>query len=861
MTPLATHRFRRLTAAAALFWALLTLSFGAGELLRLIAAPKLPISVYTFAGNTVVQFATETAQSSGVGLGDRVLRVDGEPAENWFRNPAHEVLWQGVPNVYEVEKYDGRVVMVPLGPGPSSDGNFRAIAFDAWMIAVGLVFLGMGLWVWRARKDRTEAWAFLLFCALMAAQLFLIRASSLGWSYIAATVNPCFVAAATFHFITTFPMEPAWVLRRPGLRAAPYLLAFYLGGLVLFQDFLHVPHALLSWGIFAFTNGVCVLALVSFAIERRKVRAGGEGLVADRSDVILLAALVSYLPIAVNLFAQIFLRTAFPVALALGWLFVMPIAAAYAILRKRGLFELRQVAKSSASYGVASLSITGLFALLIYFSYSAVFGASLQKRSAWIEGAFIVFAILLFNPVRMRLQNLVDRVFDHNRARYRRAVKEISDALVSMLSIQEIVRRILSTLTDTMGVERAMVLLFDENKKALRCISAQGDWSMEALEFRIAAEHPLVDQLWNRREEFSRLDFDDDFDVNEREACRDVFDRLGVKLVIPILFGVELLGVIAVGEKVSGDRFVADDRQLLKTLANQSAIAIENAKAYDDIARLNENLEQRVEERTRELRETQAQLIQNEKMVSLGQLVAGVAHELNNPIGYVHANLQLIEDYVRKLEDPSLSDEKRAQAKDALERLVARSREGTQRVKAIVEDLRTFSRLDLAEVQEADLHECIERTISLVEHRLKAGIRIVRDYGELPRVRCFVGRINQVFMNLLVNACDALGGSGEIRIKTRALADGVVLEFSDTGPGIPKEIQNRLFEPFFTTKAVGQGTGLGLSISHSIIESHGGKISVCSTPGSGTTFRIELPLDIPHEVLQKNVVLHSRSVG
>ncbi len=861
MTPFVRHHFRRFSAGAALFWALLAMVISLGELLFFQGSPRLPLNVYTFSGNTIVQSLSETAKSSGISLGDRVVRVDGEPAERWFRNSAYEVLWKGVPNVYEVEKYDGREAVVPLGPSSSTDKSVTAIVFDVWMFGVGLVFLGMGIWVWRARKDRPEAWAFLLFCSFAAAQLFLVRATSLGWLYIAASINPCFVAASTFHFITTFPMEPAWVRRRPGLRAAPYLIAAYFASLVVFQDFLNAPYALLSWSIFLFVNGVCILALVSFAVERRRARIMGDGLASDRSDVILLAALVSYLPIGVNLFAQVFLHTAFPVAFALGWLFVMPVASSYAILRKKNLFELRQVAKTSASYGAASLSITGLFALLIYFSYSVVFGTNLQKRSAWIEGVFIVFAILLFNPVRMRLQNLVDRVFDHNRARYRRAVKEVSDALAAMISIQEIVRRILWTLTEAMGIERAMVLLFDEQRKELRSVAAQGDWSAEALAFQISSEHPLIDQLWNRREEFSRLDFDDDFDPTERRACHAVFDALQIKLIVPILFGVELLGIIAVGEKLSRERFVADDRQLLKTLANQSAIAIENAKAYEDIAKLNASLEQRVEERTRELRDTQAQLIQNEKMVSLGQLVAGVAHELNNPIGYVHANLQLIEDYVQKLEDPTLSDENRARAKDALERLIARSREGTQRVKSIVEDLRTFSRLDLAEVQETDLHECIERTISLIEHRLKAGIQIVRDYGELPRVRCFVGRINQVFMNLLVNACDALDGQGKILIKTRTTPVGVVIEFSDTGPGIPKEIQNRLFEPFFTTKAVGKGTGLGLSISHGIIASHGGKISVHSTPGSGTTFRIELPLDIPQELLQKHEMSSLRDLA
>ena len=218
-----------------------------------------------------------------------------------------------------------------------------------------------------------------------------------------------------------------------------------------------------------------------------------------------------------------------------------------------------------------------------------------------------------------------------------------------------------------------------------------------------------------------------------REACRDVFDTLEVELLVPIVYGLELLGVIAVGRKLSGDRFVVEDRQLLRTLANQSAIAIENAKAYDEIAELNSTLEARVEQRTRELGETQAQLVQSEKMASLGQLVAGVAHELNNPIGFVHANLQLLEEQTRqdrrgRARQPRVAEGPRGRSK----KLLVRSREGTARVKKIVEDLRTFSRVDHAELQEVDLHDGIERTLSLMEPRLKDGIRVVKQYGELP---------------------------------------------------------------------------------------------------------------------------------
>jgi signal transduction histidine kinase len=560
----------------------------------------------------------------------------------------------------------------------------------------------------------------------------------------------------------------------------------------------------------------------------------------------LLGAVVSFLPASVAVLAESWVSP-FPWHLGFVSFFVFPLAVAYGIVRKQ-LFEIRMVAKSSAAYGAVTLAITGVYAFLITFADAVVTRVNVNARSPWFSLAFLFGAILAFNPLRDRMQGLVDRLFDRDHALYRRAVREISEAMVSMLSTKEVVDRILLALTETMGVERAVVLLQEEERGQLAPAASRGEWEEDALALAIPLDHPLCGRLLRRRDAVARGDFDDEPDLEVRELCRDVFDQLEIELVVPIPFGADLLGAIGVGHKLSGDRLTAEDRQLLMTLANQSSIAIQNARAFDEIADLNATLEARVDERTHELHEAQAQLMHSEKMRSLGQLVAGVAHELNNPIGFVHANLQLLQEYMRKLLAAQRAGEDTARIEAAIDKLLARSREGTERVTKIVQDLRTFSRMDQAELAEVDLNEEIDRTLTLMEPRLRDGIEVERDYAELPRVRCYAGQLNQVFMNLVMNACDALDGKGRIRIRTRprggigAPAGGVRLEFRDDGPGISPDVQARIFEPFFTTKPVGQGTGLGLSISYSIVERHGGRMLVGSAPGAGTTFVIELPL-------------------
>ncbi|AJX33681.1 histidine kinase [Burkholderia oklahomensis] len=264
-----------------------------------------------------------------------------------------------------------------------------------------------------------------------------------------------------------------------------------------------------------------------------------------------------------------------------------------------------------------------------------------------------------------------------------------------------------------------------------------------------------------------------------------------------------------------------------------------------------------------QLEETHVQLLQSEKLASIGQLAAGVAHEINNPIGFVNANLNTLKGWVQGLLDVIAVQEAmtRALAADARAPLAAASRDvdldyvrgdimalidesidGAMRVRRIVCDLRDFSRPSGDEWTFADLHAGLESTLNVVHNELKYKAEVVREYGGLPLVECNAAQLNQVFMNLLVNAAQSIEARGTITIRTTHDADTASISIADTGVGIPGDVIGRIFDPFFTTKPVGRGTGLGLSISHGIVEHHGGRIDVESRVGRGTTFTITLPV-------------------
>lgn len=398
-------------------------------------------------------------------------------------------------------------------------------------------------------------------------------------------------------------------------------------------------------------------------------------------------------------------------------------------------------------------------------------------------------------------------------------------------------------------------------------------------------------------------------DAGIRELLRE--QGLWSLLAVPLETRSGKIGAIACQNYHNARPWSDDEVELLQSVAIQLAIALDQAELYQQTQTAKEIAQAKAEELQKaleDLKKTEVQLIQSEKMSSLGQMVAGVAHEINNPVNFIHGNLNYLQDYVKDLLElvemyqqeypqPTLTIQKAIEDIDLhfliedLPQVLNSMRMGTERIQEIVQALRNFSRLDEAQMKSVDIHSGIESTLLILRDRLKAKpgyptIEVIKEYGNLPKIECYAGQLNQVFMNLLANAIDALENAVETgligersptiwirtelsqananpQIKPPLFANAgqngnqpgkqepmdplnserAIVRIIDNGSGIPEELQKRLFDPFFTTKPVGKGTGLGLSISYQIIvEKHRGKLECISTLGSGTEFVISLPV-------------------
>ncbi|MGK7925580.1 MAG: AAA family ATPase [Spirulina sp.] len=426
------------------------------------------------------------------------------------------------------------------------------------------------------------------------------------------------------------------------------------------------------------------------------------------------------------------------------------------------------------------------------------------------------------------------------------------------------IANLMQVLRENAGAQTAALMLFREETLMLEAKVA--DEEGEAIEaVPVAESHAIPLAIVNTVKRAQKTLVLDDAG-REPAYAKDAYLQKHQPrsiLCLPLQDSGRTIGILYLENNQTAGVFTGDRVEILSLLCAQAAITLENARLYQQAQQA-----LKLEQEIHELQRTQLHLIQSEKMFGLGQMVAGIAHEINNPVNFIHGNIAHADEYTQNLihllelyrhhypqPHPEIREEIEAMDLAFLEgdlsKLFQSMRGGSDRIQNIVSSLRTFARLDEAEYKAVDLHAGLDSALTILQNRLQAGeereeIQVIKDYDNLPRVECYAGQLNQVFMNILGNAIDALNSSSEIQpqigIRTRSDSEKVTIAIADNGAGMSEEIISRIFDPFFTTKPVGQGTGLGLSISYQIVtEKHRGSLTCTSQPGE-TVFIIKIPI-------------------
>lgn len=535
--------------------------------------------------------------------------------------------------------------------------------------------------------------------------------------------------------------------------------------------------------------------------------------------------------------------------------FIPAIFLAFGVL-KYDLLDIGILIRRGTVYFLLTGILTALYILVIFLFQSLFLGGG-GGASITLSLVLALIIVLLFNPLREWVQGLIERLFFRGRYDYRQLLREISGRMASLLSLPQIRGLLSDAITEALQVERVILVMAEAGGFRLyewRGTGTLGEVTEAGAEAGAEGAPSgeialLIRTLEREKRPLSRAAVERRWgDEEGAEALTRIFNRLGAALVIPLPAREGLAGLIALGQKRSGQLFVDEDMELLTTIANQAAIAIENAQSYEALEALNRDLEQKVAKRTAALREaltekerTQEQLIRSESLAAIGQLVAGTAHELNNPIA---GAMSLVETSVDTIGGWEVQKGDREEVVDDLRFSLGELR----RAGAIIRSLLDLSRQTQTYTEMVDINRALDDALRVLYNQYKhLPVEIVKDYDDTsPSVRGNFANLGQVLINIVRNALQSLPeGRGQITLATRRCltTDTVLIECRDTGRGIPTVLLKDIFKPFFTTKAVGRGTGLGLYLSHEIIRRHGGQIRVASEEGRGTTVTVELPCE------------------
>jgi len=525
--------------------------------------------------------------------------------------------------------------------------------------------------------------------------------------------------------------------------------------------------------------------------------------------------------------------------------FIPGIFLAFGVL-KYDLLDIGVLIRKGTAYFILTAVLTVIYVAVIAL-FNALFWEAGQSHPLILPIILALLMILLFDPTRVKVQAFIDRLFFRGRYDYNQLLRNISGEMSSLLKFDQIKNLLLESIDAALHVTHAGLFIYVDEQDSFQNFTKHDGAAAEQCDISINCTDPAIVYLEAQRGPLARSFIERQSRYfNDRQAILELFDKLQAVLLVPLISKDRLIGFIGLGQKKSGQLFVQEDMELLSTIANQSVTAIDNARMYEALEKMNLELEKKVEQRTADLREalaekerTQKQLIQSESLAAIGQLVAGTAHELNNPLASASS---LVQTSVESLRQWDVGEKARGDVEDDL----LFSLKELRRAGAIVKSLLGLSRQTQTYVEPVRINAALDDALRVLDNQYKhLQVVVDKEYDDsLPDVQGNFANIGQVFINIIKNAVQALPeGKGRVILRTGydKGSDHVIVEIEDTGSGISEAKLKDVFKPFYTTKEVGQGTGLGLYISHEIVKRHGGTIHVRSESGRGTVFTIELP--------------------
>jgi signal transduction histidine kinase len=795
----------------------------------------------------------------------QVLSVDGQPVRSGSE-------------IYALvrEKPVGTKFRYEFRKGQETFGkNIRSRAWtlgdylQTWAITsgFGIITILVGLLVASLQPTSHQARVFQLMAftggIYALTGVFLHQADSVWLSALCLSMESLF--PATFiHLAMVFPVDRYPGTHRQRRYALPYIPSLLLIGFGLAGYFSDPPNLTPLRLTYIYT-AASIFLFIAFMVWAWLENA--ERMVRAR-----IAALLPGLVLGTTAMLFAFLNNAIaggniPIQLPLVATLIFYGSVGYSITRHE-LFGIDRVIRQSFVYGLMSTIILGGYALAILLP-ARLLPATIAGRQEITAGVFVLLLAFLFDPLRRGVQITIDRAFFRSSIDDRQTISSLSEELTTMLDRQEIVEGVASLATRTLELESAGLFLGNHEGGTL--------WKMRAEEDTLNCEEGSPDMgaaCDYLAKGISSFDTERLIPAVREKAPKaaDALAKLEARLAFPLVVRGESIGVLALGPKRSGREISSEEILLLRTLSHQAAIALQNARSYEELELLNRDLDLKVQERTTqlagaydELKQAQAQLVQSEKLSSLGEFVAGIAHELNNPASFVRGSLQILTEFLEVLREVftvykeiPITDETLQQRltnassgrnlEDVLREtpeLLRICNEGAERIERTVSELKIFIRKDRGDRAPTSVIESLSSALRMLEPRIREqNVVLETNFGEVPEIEADSAALGQVWINLITNALDAVRGLPEprIRLSVKPLDNGQIeISIDDNGPGIAPEVADKIFEPFVTTKDIGEGTGLGLSIAYGVIRSHAGELEATDAPEGGATFRVRLP--------------------